>query len=80
MATEKGKDGFDRIDGHLGRGGAAFGIDPTAEGDLIGHRLTGAETSKLRSRRSPTVGEFCTRSPRSQIIQPENLSSSNQTS
>ncbi len=39
MATEKGKDGFDRIDGHLGRGGAAFGIDSTAEGDLIVLRL-----------------------------------------
>ena len=24
MATEKGEDGFDRVDGHCGRGGAAF--------------------------------------------------------
>ena len=39
LATEKGKDGYDRVDGHLGRGGAAFGIDPTPEGDLIVLRL-----------------------------------------
>ena len=39
VATEKGKDGFDRVDGHLGRGGAAFTIEPTAEGDLIVLRL-----------------------------------------
>jgi cyanophycin synthetase len=43
LATEKGMDGFDRVDGHLGRGGAAFGIDPTPEGDLIVLRL-GART------------------------------------
>ncbi|MGZ8502094.1 MAG: Mur ligase family protein, partial [Candidatus Limnocylindrales bacterium] len=39
LATEKGKDGYDRVDSHLGRGGAAFGIDPTPEGDLIVLRL-----------------------------------------
>jgi cyanophycin synthetase len=39
LATEKGKDGFDRVDGHLGRGGAAFCIEPGAEGDLIVLRL-----------------------------------------
>ncbi len=39
LATEKGKDGFDRVDGHLGRGGAAFAIEPTPEGDLIVLRL-----------------------------------------
>ncbi len=35
MATEKGVGGFDRVDGHAGRGGAAFVILPTAEGDQI---------------------------------------------
>jgi len=39
MATEKGRDGFDRVDGHLGRGGAAFCIEPGPEGDLIVLRL-----------------------------------------
>ena len=28
MSTEKGEDGFDRVDGHLGRGGAAFCLEP----------------------------------------------------
>ena len=35
MATEKGEDGFDRVDGHCGRGGAAFVVRSTAEGDQI---------------------------------------------
>jgi cyanophycin synthetase len=35
MATEKGSDGFDRVDGHAGRGGAAFVVRPTPEGDQI---------------------------------------------
>ncbi|HJW21943.1 MAG TPA: cyanophycin synthetase [Candidatus Limnocylindrales bacterium] len=35
MATEKGSDGFDRVDGHCGRGGAAFVIRHTADGDQI---------------------------------------------
>jgi cyanophycin synthetase len=35
MATEKGSQGFDRVDGHAGRGGAAFVIRKTAEGDQI---------------------------------------------
>lgn len=39
LATEKGQDGFDRVDGHLGRGGAAFCIEPGAEGDLVVLRL-----------------------------------------
>ncbi len=39
MATEKGRDGYDRVDGHLGRGGAAFMIEPGPEGDLIVLRL-----------------------------------------
>jgi cyanophycin synthetase len=39
VATEKGQDGYDRVDGHLGRGGAAFCIEPGPEGDLIVLRL-----------------------------------------
>jgi cyanophycin synthetase len=39
LATEKGVDGYDRVDGHLGRGGAAFCIEPGPEGDLIVLRL-----------------------------------------
>jgi cyanophycin synthetase len=35
MATEKGSEGFDRVDGHCGRGGAAFVVRPTSEGDQI---------------------------------------------
>jgi cyanophycin synthetase len=39
MATTKGEDGFDRVDGHAGRGGAAFCLEPTGEGELIVLRL-----------------------------------------
>ncbi len=39
MATRKGEDGFDRIDGHTSRGNAAFCLEPTAEGELIVLRL-----------------------------------------
>ncbi|MCI0583941.1 MAG: cyanophycin synthetase, partial [Chloroflexi bacterium] len=35
MDTEKGQRGFDRVDGHAGRGGAAFVIRHTPEGDQI---------------------------------------------
>jgi cyanophycin synthetase len=35
METEKGERGFDRVDGHAGRGGAAFVIRHTPEGDQI---------------------------------------------
>jgi cyanophycin synthetase len=35
METEKGSPGFDRVDGHTGRGGAAFVIRKTPEGDQI---------------------------------------------
>ena len=35
METEKGSPGFDRIDGHTGRGGAAFVLRPSPEGDQI---------------------------------------------
>jgi cyanophycin synthetase len=39
MATEKGEDGFDRVDGHTGRGNAAFVLESTAQGELIVLRL-----------------------------------------
>jgi cyanophycin synthetase len=35
MSTQKGEDGYDRVDGHTGRGGAAFTLEPTPEGELI---------------------------------------------
>jgi cyanophycin synthetase len=35
MATEKGQDGYDAIDGHCGRGGAALVVQPTDDGELI---------------------------------------------
>ena len=35
----KGEDGFDRVDGHTGRGGAAFCLETTPEGELIVLRL-----------------------------------------
>ncbi len=43
MSTTKGEDGFDRVDGHTGRGGAAFCLDLTPEGELIVLKL-GART------------------------------------
>jgi cyanophycin synthetase len=39
MSTAKGEDGFDRVDGHTGRGGAAFCLEPTSEGELVVLRL-----------------------------------------
>ena len=39
METEKGEEGFDRVDGHSGRGGAAFCLETTAEGELLVLRL-----------------------------------------
>ena len=39
MATEKGSDGWDRVDTHCGRGGAAFVLQPTADGEMIVLRL-----------------------------------------
>ena len=35
MSTQKGEDGYDRIDGHTARGNAAFVLQPGAEGELI---------------------------------------------
>ena len=39
MATVKGEDGFDRVDGHTSRGNAAFCLEPSTEGELIVLRL-----------------------------------------
>ncbi len=39
MATAKGEDGFDRVDGHTSRGGAAFCLEASTEGELIVLRL-----------------------------------------
>src|SRR4029077_11853470 len=39
MATAKGEDGYDRVDGHTSRGGAAFRLEMTPEGELIVLRL-----------------------------------------
>ncbi|MGK2851609.1 MAG: cyanophycin synthetase, partial [Candidatus Limnocylindrales bacterium] len=39
MATEKGEDGFDRVDGHTSRGNAAFVLEARPEGELIVLRL-----------------------------------------
>jgi cyanophycin synthetase len=39
MASTQGEDGFDRVDGHAGRGGAAFCLETSTEGELIVLRL-----------------------------------------
>ena len=39
MATAKGEDGFDRVDGHASRGGAAFCLETSTEGELVVLRL-----------------------------------------
>src|SRR4029078_13680535 len=35
MSTQKGEDGYDRVDGHTSRGNAAFILQPGPEGELI---------------------------------------------
>jgi cyanophycin synthetase len=35
MSKEKGEDGFDRVDGHAGRGNAAFCLEDTPQGELM---------------------------------------------
>jgi cyanophycin synthetase len=35
MQTEKGQEGFDRVDGHCGRGGAAMVLQETDDGELL---------------------------------------------
>ncbi len=47
MATEKGQDGFDRVDGHTSRGNPAFCLEPTPEGELI--------VLKLGARKMPVL-------------------------
>ncbi len=47
MQTDKGDDGFDRVDGHTGRGGAAFILQETDEGELV--------VLKLGSRTMPVL-------------------------
>jgi cyanophycin synthetase len=39
METRPGTDGWDRVDSHCGRGGAAFSLEETPEGELIVLRL-----------------------------------------
>ena len=47
MATAKGDDGYDRVDSHTGRGGAAFILQETDEGELV--------VLKLGSRTMPVL-------------------------
>src|SRR3954463_9883117 len=47
MAKAKGEDGFDRVDGHTGRGGAAFVLEDTPQGELL--------VLKLGSRTMPVL-------------------------
>jgi cyanophycin synthetase len=35
MQTERGEEGYDRVDGHCGRGGAALVLQPTDDGELM---------------------------------------------
>ncbi len=35
MATNKGEEGYDRVDGHTGRGGAAMVLEQTDDGELV---------------------------------------------
>ncbi|MGZ9275764.1 MAG: Mur ligase family protein, partial [Candidatus Limnocylindrales bacterium] len=55
MATEKGEDGFDRIDGHTSRGNAAFCLEPTPEGELIVLRLGGRKMPVLYTHLMPAT-------------------------
>ena len=47
MSMTKGEDGYDRVDGHTSRGGAAFRLEQTDEGELI--------VLKLGSRTMPVL-------------------------
>ncbi|HVB37612.1 MAG TPA: Mur ligase family protein, partial [Vicinamibacterales bacterium] len=55
MSTEKGEDGFDRVDGHVGRGGAAFSLEETPEGELIVLRLAGRRMPVLYTHLIPAT-------------------------
>ena len=46
MQTRKGEEGFDRVDGHCGRGGAAMVIQETDDGELLALRQ-GSRTMPL---------------------------------
>ena len=46
MQTEKGQEGFDRVDGHCGRGGAAMVLQETDDGELLALRQ-GSRTMPL---------------------------------
>ncbi len=41
MQTERGAEGFDRVDGHVGRGGAAMVLQPNDDGELVALRDAG---------------------------------------
>jgi cyanophycin synthetase len=55
MATEKGEDGFDRVDGHTSRGNAAFCLEPSSEGELIVLRLGGRKMPVLYTHLIPAT-------------------------
>jgi cyanophycin synthetase len=55
MATEKGEDGFDRVDGHTSRGNAAFCLEPSNEGELIVLRLGGRKMPVLYTHLIPAT-------------------------
>ncbi len=55
MSTAKGEDGFDRVDGHVGRGGAAFCLEQTSEGELVVLRLAGRQMPVLYTHLIPAT-------------------------
>ncbi len=55
MSTQKGDEGFDRVDGHVGRGGAAFSLQQTPEGELIVLRLAGRQMPLLYTHLVPAT-------------------------
>ena len=55
MSMEKGEEGFDRVDGHVGRGGAAFCLEDTPEGELITLRLAGRRMPVLYTHLIPAT-------------------------
>ena len=55
MSTEKGEEGFDRVDGHVGRGGAAFCLEESDEGELITLRLAGRRMPVLYTHLIPAT-------------------------
>jgi cyanophycin synthetase len=55
MSTNKDEEGFDRVDGHVGRGGAAFCLEQTPEGELIVLRLAGRHMPVLYTHLIPAT-------------------------